>query len=75
MKTMCWKWHQTSTLVEQSGMGEVKPSLTRTVMKTDARVLKQRARGKPQHPEPPGADPHDRRCGRGGQLTAPPYAD
>jgi hypothetical protein len=43
VKTMCWKWHQTSTLVEQSGGDEVKPSLTRTVMKTDARVLKQEA--------------------------------
>ena len=43
MKTMCWEWHQTSTLVERSGRGEVKPSLSRTVMKTDARVLRQEA--------------------------------
>jgi len=43
VKTMCWKWHQTSTLVEQSGGDEVKPSLIWTVMKTDARVLKQEA--------------------------------
>jgi hypothetical protein len=43
VKTMCWKWHQTSTLVERSGSGAVKPSLIRTVMKTDARVLKQEA--------------------------------
>ena len=45
MKVMCWEWHQTSALAEQSGWGEVKPSLTQTVMKTDARALKQGAQG------------------------------
>jgi hypothetical protein len=72
VKTMCWKWHQTSTLVERSERGEVKPSLTRTVMKTDARVLKQEAWGIPQLLEPPGADPHAGWCGRGERSLAPP---
>jgi hypothetical protein len=44
VKTMRWKWHQTSTLVEWSGRGEVKPSLPRTVMKTDARASNRRHR-------------------------------
>ena len=45
-KTMCWKWHQTSALAERSRRGEVKPSpIIWTVMKTDARVLNQGARG------------------------------
>ena len=52
--------------------GEVKPSLNRAVMKTDARALTQGARGKPQLLEPPDADPHVRWCGRGEQATAPP---
>src|SRR5271156_5297732 len=69
---MCWKWHQMSALAERSGRGEVKPSLFRTVMKTDARALKQGARGKPQLLEPPGADPHAGWCGRGERATAPP---
>jgi hypothetical protein len=45
VKTMCWKWHQMSALAERSGGGEVKPSPIRSVMKTDARVLDQGARG------------------------------
>ena len=69
---MCWKWHQMSALAERSGRGEVKPSLFRAVMKTDARALTQGARGKPQLLEPPGADPHAGWCGRGERVTAPP---
>jgi hypothetical protein len=69
---MCWKWHQMSALAERSGLGEVKPSLFRAVMKTDARALTQGARGKPQLLEPPGADPQAGWCGRGEQVTAPP---
>ena len=69
---MCWKWHQMSALAERSGRGEVKPSLFRAVMKTDARALTQGARGKPQLLEPPGADPHAGWCGRGERETAPP---
>jgi len=69
---MCWKWHQMSALAERSGRGEVKPSLFRAVMKTDARALTQGARGKPQLLEPPGADPHAGWCGRGERATAPP---
>jgi hypothetical protein len=42
---MCWEWHQMSALAERSGWGEVKPSLTQTVMKTDARALNQRPQG------------------------------
>ena len=61
-----------SALAERSGRGAVKPSLFRAVMKTDARVLTQRARGKPQLLEPPGADPHAKWCGRGERATAPP---
>ena len=45
MKAMCWKWHQMSALAERSGEDEVKPSLTQTAMKTDARALKQGAQG------------------------------
>ena len=45
MTVMCWEWHQTSALAERSGWGEVKPSLTQTVMKTDARALYQEPRG------------------------------
>ena len=45
MKAMCWTWHQTSALAEQCGGGAVKPSLIRSVMKTDARGLNRRARG------------------------------
>ena len=45
MKTMCRKWHQMSAFAERSGKGKVKPSLIRTAMKTDARVLAQEARG------------------------------
>jgi phenylalanyl-tRNA synthetase alpha chain len=59
-------------LAERSGRGEVKPSLFRAVMKTDARALTQGARGKPQLLEPPGADPHAGWCGRGGEVTLPP---
>ena len=69
---MCWKWHQMSALAERSGRGEVKPSLSRAVMKTDARALTQEARGEPQLFEPPGADPHAGWCGRGERETAPP---
>ena len=61
-----------SALAERSGLGEVKPSLFRAVMKTDARALTQEARGKPQLLEPPGADPQAGWCGRGEQVTAPP---
>jgi hypothetical protein len=61
-----------SALAERSGRGEVKPSLFRAVMKTDARALTQGARGKPQLLEPPGADPHAGWCGRGERATAPP---
>jgi hypothetical protein len=61
-----------SALAERSGRGEVKPSLFRAVMKTDARALTQEARGKPQLLEPPGADPHAGWCGRGERETAPP---
>ena len=61
-----------SALAERSGRGEVKPSLFRAVMKTDARALTQGARGKPQLLEPPGADPHAGWCGRGGEVTLPP---
>jgi len=43
VKTMCWNGIRRPHLVERSGMGEVSRSLTRTVMKTDARVLKQGA--------------------------------
>jgi hypothetical protein len=71
-KAMCWKWHQMSALAERSGEGKVKPSLSRTVMKTDARALTKGARGKPQLLEPPGADPHAGWCGRGERETAPP---
>jgi len=38
-KAMCWKSHPMSALAERSGRGEVKPSLFRAVMKTDARAL------------------------------------
>ena len=69
---MCWKWHQMSALAERSGRGEVKPSLFRAVMKTDARALTQGARGKPQLLEPPDADPHVRWCGRGEDESPPP---
>jgi len=45
MKAMCRKWHQMSALAEQSGGGAVKPSLIRSVMKTDARARNQGAQG------------------------------
>ena len=45
MMVMCWEWHQTSALAERPGWGEVKPSLTQAVMKTDARALNQGPQG------------------------------
>jgi hypothetical protein len=70
VKAMYWKWHPMSALAERSGRDEVKPSLTQTAMKTDARALKQ---GAPLL-EPPDADPHVR-CVAGESGLPLPYTD
>ena len=45
LTVMCWEWHQMSAFAERFGWGKVKPSLTQTVMKTDARASIKGAQG------------------------------